>query len=380
MPGVLIPEHAFISYSHLDQVVAQKVRGDLEAAGINTWIDEQLEPGTPIWEHAIRNAIAGSFAVVLIASPHAKDGPYVQAELLLAESNGRKIIPIWIEGDYWIECVPMNLSSMQYINCRGAQYATGIAQLVKKLQDTIDERSPTMQLLTKEEADKYREFILRYSTMYESRAANVTLLRQDYIYIELVNGDFVAMRYGAFNTIGELLNALYMEHLRKQFAPYMYGNQWLLGTSNNQYGTLMQLLLPWDWLSIPKNHSITQLQSDWYDFSPEIWFASSHLRYLRVLDRLPKTAFGVVTNSGSAITKMREAKKGYAFRHSLLHMVNNHSNTRHWLEYAITLSESPEEVNPQDYQYQIVIASSEEDDMRNYVKPGEVTRVVCVID
>lgn len=367
MAGVLIPEHAFISYSHRDQVAAQKVRGDLEAAGIKTWIDEQLEPGTPIWEQAIRNAIAGSYAVVLIASPHAKDGPYVQAELLLAESNGREIIPLWIEGDHWIDCVPMGLGSMQYINCRDVQYTTGIARLIKKLQDIIDERSPTMQLITKEE-------------VYESKTIDISLLRKDYIYIELVNGDFVAMRYGAFDTIGELLDALYMEHLRKQFPPYMYGNQWVLGTSNNQYDILRQILVPWDWLSIPKNSSIAQLQSNWSDFPPETWFASSHLRHLRVLDRLPQTAFGVVTNSENAIRKMRDIKRVYALRHSLLHMINNHSHTHPWSGHTITLSERPEEVHPQDYQYQIVIAFGEEDYSQDYVQPGEVTRFACVID
>jgi TIR domain len=379
MASVLIPEHAFISYSHRDQVTAQKVRGDLEAAGIKTWIDEQLEPGTPIWEQAIRNAIAGSCAVVLIASPHAKDGPYVQAELLLAESNGREILPIWIEGDHWIDCVPMSLSSMQYINCRGAQYPTGIARLVKKLQEIIDERSPAMQLLTDREAEEYRKIIRSYSTAYEPRAKDISSLRQDYIYVELVNGDFVAIRYGMFDTIRKLSDALYMEYLRNQYVRYTYGNQWVLGTYSNQYSTLMQLLVPWEWLSIAKGHSIAQRHPDWSDFPPEIWFASPYLRYLRVLDRLPPIAFGVATNTAIIIEKIKSGKEGYDFSLELRDMVNNHSHKHRWFGHTITLSERPEEVNPQDYQYHLVVASGEGDNLRDFVQPGEVKRVVCVI-
>src|SRR5438876_5464455 len=86
MPEIelLIPEHVFISYSHIDREVAKTVRSDLENAGISTWIDDRLEPGTPDWEREVRNAVARSFAVVVIASPHSLNTPYVRGELLFA--------------------------------------------------------------------------------------------------------------------------------------------------------------------------------------------------------------------------------------------------------------------------------------------------------
>lgn len=375
MTGILTPEYVFISYSHFDQVIALQVKKDLEAAGIKTWIDEQLEPGTPIWERAIRNAVADAFVVILIASPRAKEGPYVQAELQLAASREREIVPVWIEGNHWIDCVPMSLSGTQYIDCRGTQYTAGITQLAKKLQQTIDARSPAMHLLTDDEIRDYRK-IIDVDTLYDT---DITSLRQDYIYIELSDDTIVAMRYGAYTSVGELLDALYMKYLRTRYVPYAYGNQWLLGTRDDDDGTLIQLLAPWEWLLLGKGSSIVEIQSDWSNFLPRTWFASPRLRNVRVLDKLPQIAYGIVGNLAAEYISV--GKRGYVFQRELRYMINRRPQAGdHWLGHLrITMIDRPEEVDPHDYQHNFIVTFDEEGDQRNYVQPGEVDRRVFVV-
>src|SRR6266571_5778541 len=60
----------FLSYARADHEFVRRLRMDLEAQGINVWIDkEALQPGTTEWDEATRMAIRACQAVVLIVSP-----------------------------------------------------------------------------------------------------------------------------------------------------------------------------------------------------------------------------------------------------------------------------------------------------------------------
>ena len=62
--------HVFVSYSRANSDFANKLMRDLQAQGIGVWIDHTgIQPGTPNWERAIREAIDTAFAIVLVASP-----------------------------------------------------------------------------------------------------------------------------------------------------------------------------------------------------------------------------------------------------------------------------------------------------------------------
>jgi hypothetical protein len=97
-----IPQHVFISYSHLDREFCNRLITDLEGEGIVVWIERVgLEPGTPSWNKAIRDAISRSFAVLLLAyPPHSEQSDVVQGELSLARSYGCPIYPLWIDGKW----------------------------------------------------------------------------------------------------------------------------------------------------------------------------------------------------------------------------------------------------------------------------------------
>jgi hypothetical protein len=383
MSEVLKREHAFISYSHKDETIARNVRNDLEAAGIATWMDDKLEPGTPIWEQAIRDALKSSLAVILIASPNAKEGPYVRGELHLAESHRLEVLPLWMEGNTWIDCVPFSLSDTQYIDGRHSRYATGLVQLVKKLQRIVEDRSPKHCLLTKASNEEYRRIIGKYRATYKFKKEIRASLREDYIYIKLNNGDVVAMRHTAYESFGGLLDDLYMNYLRDHYdyQLFTYGNEWLLGTYGNSSWSLIQLLVPWRWLSLPKNCSLGDEERGWSDFSPQIWFTSYHLRHLQVLDKLLPFAFGLATQtSRTAAEQILFGKEGFALNRHLYKMLEGkYPSTNLWFQQRVMLAQRPEEIHLEDYQHHFIATGSELLDLHNHVLPGEVTRVACIL-
>jgi Novel STAND NTPase 1/TIR domain/Chlamydia polymorphic membrane protein (Chlamydia_PMP) repeat len=134
--------NVFLSYSRKDHDFMLHLQTDLRAQGINIWVDsEDLKPGTPDWEEALRNAIRNVHAIVLIASPNSRQSLIVKDELQLATMYKRTIYPFWIAGQEWMEVIPLGLGSTQYIDARGASFASGVQQLVAELHMLPTRRS-----------------------------------------------------------------------------------------------------------------------------------------------------------------------------------------------------------------------------------------------
>ncbi len=129
-----MPLTVFISYSTASLNVAKRLRKRLELAGVSVWIDhEQLVPGTPNWETAIRDGIRASSVLIYLGSPAALASPYVQSELLVARRFGRRIIPLWIEGNNWIDAAPLDMGKVQYIDARYYRFEDAVIALLSVL-------------------------------------------------------------------------------------------------------------------------------------------------------------------------------------------------------------------------------------------------------
>src|SRR6266581_485311 len=124
----------FISYSRADHDLVMRLQSDLLGRGIKIWIDkEDLQPGTPDWEEALRTAIRAAHAVLLIASPNARSSRYVKDELRLAEMYQRPVYPLWVAGTQWMEAVPLGWGGTQYIDAREKRYEMALNELVALL-------------------------------------------------------------------------------------------------------------------------------------------------------------------------------------------------------------------------------------------------------
>jgi len=124
----------FISYSRVNLEIVQKLRQDLQNAGIDIWIDQVgLTPGTPDWDQALRDAISKASAVLFIASPDSRRSPYVRDEIALAKDAKKPIYPLWVDGNNWLDCVPMGLGSTQNVDLRDDAYHKNLPRLIGTL-------------------------------------------------------------------------------------------------------------------------------------------------------------------------------------------------------------------------------------------------------
>ncbi len=125
----------YVAHAQTDDAVVERLHTDLEQYGITVGVDEHgLPPGTPDWEQALREAIRASMALLLLASPRTRTSRYVADELRIAELYGRRVFPIWIEGDQWMECVPLGWGGLQYLDARAERYTPAIAALAAAMQ------------------------------------------------------------------------------------------------------------------------------------------------------------------------------------------------------------------------------------------------------
>jgi hypothetical protein len=70
----------FISYAHADRASVDRLIGDLQARGVTCWIDQQdLQPGTPDWELAVRTAIRATQGIAIRWFPSARGTRYCSA-------------------------------------------------------------------------------------------------------------------------------------------------------------------------------------------------------------------------------------------------------------------------------------------------------------
>ncbi len=148
----------FISYSRVNLEIVQKIRQDLQNAGIDVWIDQVgLTPGTPDWDQALRDAISKASAVLFIASPDSRRSPYVRDEIALAKDAKKPIYPLWVDGNNWLDCVPMGLGSTQNVDLRDDAYHKNLPRLIGTLggQTNIDQE-PVAPLVPDTEPEALR--------------------------------------------------------------------------------------------------------------------------------------------------------------------------------------------------------------------------------
>jgi phage gp46-like protein len=113
------PKHdVFLSYSRKDKATMLRLRDALKGAGLAVWIDdESLEPGSPIWQQSIEDAIKESRSMVVLLSPAAKASKWVTIEIAVAERRGVRIFPLLLSGDE-DSAVPFALATTHFVDAR----------------------------------------------------------------------------------------------------------------------------------------------------------------------------------------------------------------------------------------------------------------------
>ena len=90
----------------------------LRNQGIKVWVDnENLVPGTPIWEEEIAKAIMSASAIVVVLSPDAKGSEWVHREVTYADQYEKRVFPVLVSGDE-DSSIPIRLITRQFVDIR----------------------------------------------------------------------------------------------------------------------------------------------------------------------------------------------------------------------------------------------------------------------
>ena len=112
----------------------QRVRDSLEAAHLNVWRDERINPGED-WNNEIEAALKNSNCVLVLATPNSKEAAGVRGEIEFAQERDIFVVPVLVEGDPTTS-IPYVLKPTQYVDLR-TNYDQEIRNCIASLYERI---------------------------------------------------------------------------------------------------------------------------------------------------------------------------------------------------------------------------------------------------
>lgn len=135
----------FISYAHDDQAAARLVAERLKAAGFSVFYDVEAVVTGDSFSDAIRSALQGAKAVLVLLSSHSRRSSWVQDELQAALDSKTLVVPVLLdEGatENWLWPLLAQRQSVT-LNLGSPDLDLQINQLVRGLERIRSEDAPT---------------------------------------------------------------------------------------------------------------------------------------------------------------------------------------------------------------------------------------------
>src|SRR5260370_24273057 len=155
-----------------------------------------------------------------------------------------------------------------------------------------------------------------------------------------------------------------MGYLKEKDAPYSYGKEWIISDQMSLFEEsrdISRLLVPWSWVLRSENQPISSFDPTWAAGLPktnETFVESLRLdTHLKVIDKLPLSVFGVVTNNLSAAENLsRRIKERWFFSSQIVKMIDNKSSS--YKDERIHIETTLLEViHPNAYKYQFIFSA-----------------------
>lgn len=231
---------------------------DLGERGFRVWVDYgRLSPGTS-WERELKRAIECSYALLVLASPNCSDSTNVMAEVALAKSLSIPVIPVWVSGDHWAQCIPLDVFHTQYIDVRHESYQSGIGNLCDRLSEIAYERRPRHRLFTYNYFDK---------TIAYGSPSYITILLEEEPHFNSPEKDeehhAVVADPERYSSLQSLLDDLFLNYLGHLYPPFSYGSSWLLRAEISTGHGPDLLIASWEWFASGHSAPISRLEAHW---------------------------------------------------------------------------------------------------------------------
>ncbi len=125
----------FISYSHDDRYLAERLAQDLIRDCYEAWIDVDGLIGGDVWQKAIESAIQRAHALLVVVTQGAIDSEWVGREIGIAKEKGTRIVPLVMTrfDDLWKALDRLGLADLQAIDFVALGSERGYAKLLKAL-------------------------------------------------------------------------------------------------------------------------------------------------------------------------------------------------------------------------------------------------------
>jgi hypothetical protein len=127
--------HVFLSYTRRDAEIMHRVRDTLRDEGLNVWVDEGIEPGTPLWDRAVEDGLKTANCMLVILTPNVIDSKGVRDEIHFAGLHHVHIFTALAQGEP-SAAIPYTLSGNQFVDIR-TNYTTNMARLITAIQNHL---------------------------------------------------------------------------------------------------------------------------------------------------------------------------------------------------------------------------------------------------
>jgi hypothetical protein len=190
------PEHAFISYAREDHEFVDLLDSDLKEASIETWRDKSNMRTDDRITDTVSDAVAISYAMIVILSESSKGSNWVKDEVALAQSKGVGLVIIKID-ETRPEELSIKLIERHYIefahavNLSGPRYTREYRSLLEQVKGELEAKRREITELPKTVA-QVEALIRGKGAGYERKI------------MDLVRGADLRLRHAAIIGIGQL--------------------------------------------------------------------------------------------------------------------------------------------------------------------------------
>jgi TIR domain/PAN domain len=156
---------AFISYSHVDKIIADAVCHRMEAAGIRCWIAPRDIAHGKTWDNAVVDAITTAKLLIVIFSSAANASRTVLDEVAAALDAGSTVIPFRIEDIRPTGSLRLHLGRVHWLDALTLPLDAHIDQLIESAKRNLpvtrqvkeERQDAEQQQLAKEERRRQEE-------------------------------------------------------------------------------------------------------------------------------------------------------------------------------------------------------------------------------
>ncbi len=135
----------FISYSRRDTEIVDHIVGEMQNAGLDTWIDREAIKAGNTWRLQIVQAIDTCLAFVLMLSPNSAASDNVRREIDLAQDAKGPLLPLQLEPVKIPPEIRYQLAGQQVIDVQMLGFEKAVAQLIETIKEHLKTLQPAVE-------------------------------------------------------------------------------------------------------------------------------------------------------------------------------------------------------------------------------------------